>query len=33
MIIYIVTNSYFNDSDKERFGVNLFIEKALGWLF
>ena len=29
MIIYIVTNSYFNDRDKERFDVNFFIEKAL----
>ena len=29
MIIYIVTSSYFNDRDKERFGVNFFIEKGL----
>jgi hypothetical protein len=29
MIIYIVTHSYFNDRVKERFCVNLFIEKGL----
>ena len=28
MLIYIVTNSYFNNRGKEKFGINFFIEKG-----
>jgi hypothetical protein len=30
MIIYIVTNSHFNNRDKERFGIDFFLSKNFG---